>query len=360
MRKGGPKVAALLGFGVLATAPAGRMGAQAHDSVAAGRHVGGIHIDHAPVGCVVAEEHPLFEARLDPADEVREGRLHFRPAGGRHWYSVVMEGRGQAFTAILPKPSRTLQSLDYYLEVTAKNLVSSRTKEYSPRVAAGLAACRDRKVAGTLGSAILAVAGPAGAPGAPLVPAGFLTSGVTAASGSVASAGGGAVSGTGGAAASGGATAAADGSSHGAVAVVAGAAALAGGVVALSQTGGGDVEGPHTVHLSLSGGCRLSSPSVRARDTVILQTDVGNWNSASETQTAIAHESATIAVDGAPVTPVRYEVRTTGCAHWDGTPAPACAGALADWLATAGTHVATGIWTLPWDALHTCELHVSQ
>ena len=152
--------------------------------------VGGIQIEHSAVGCVVAEQHPCFEARLHPAGKVREARLRFRPAGGRHWHSVAMEQRGERFTGILPKPKATLSSFDYYIDVIDQDLLSVRTEEYSPSVEAGPLACQGKVAAATMGTALVAVTGPAGVAGAPLVPAGFSGSGVVGAGAGAASAGG--------------------------------------------------------------------------------------------------------------------------------------------------------------------------
>jgi uncharacterized membrane protein YgcG len=147
-----------------------------------------VTIEHAAVGCMVAERFPRFEARFDPAADVSRARLHFRPAGGPHWYSVPMKAEGPVFAGVLPKPKRTLQKLEYYIEVTDKSFGSARTAEYDPDVASGLGACQDKPVAGALGSASVLIEGPAGAP---LVPVGFDPEGVVAVSSSTAASTGG-------------------------------------------------------------------------------------------------------------------------------------------------------------------------
>jgi hypothetical protein len=138
-----------------------------------------VAIEHAAVGCIVAERFPRIEARFDPAAEVSRARLHFRPAGGPHWYSVPMKAEGGVFAGVLPKPKRSLQKLDYYIEATDTSFGSARTAEYAPEVASGPAACQDKAVAGALSSASVLIEGPAGAP---LVPVGFDPEGVVAAS----------------------------------------------------------------------------------------------------------------------------------------------------------------------------------
>ena len=153
---------------------------------------GGVVIDHSPVGCVVAAQFPRFDARFDPADEVAEARVCFRPRGRRDWYSVVMQRRGATFTGILPKPKENLEGLDYYIEAIGRDLESSRTEEYSPQVVAGAGACQGKKVAAVLASASVVITPPLGLAGAPLVPAGFLASGVAAAGAPTGTAAGGA------------------------------------------------------------------------------------------------------------------------------------------------------------------------
>lgn len=191
-----------------------------------------IRIDHQGVGCVVAEQHPVFEAALSPADKVGAARLFFRARGDPYWYAVEMERRGEAFLGILPKPKRNLAGFDYYIDVTGTNLESSRTQEYSPRVAAGPGACRDTRMAGVLASAPVRVILPAGSPGTALVPAGFSAEGVTAvaapgagASGATAAGAAGGAAGAGGGA---GISAATIGIVAGAIGVAAGGLALAG------------------------------------------------------------------------------------------------------------------------------------
>jgi hypothetical protein len=135
-------------------------------------------IDHDAVACIVVDRFPRLEARFDPAEQVSRGRLRFRPAGGTHWYSVAMKKESVAFVGVLPKPTPKLKSLDYYIEVTATDFATGRTREYAPEVVSGLGACQGDKVtAGSLGSASVVLEVPAGAPP---VPAGFSSAGIVA------------------------------------------------------------------------------------------------------------------------------------------------------------------------------------
>ncbi len=139
-----------------------------------------IVIEHSGVGCVVAGQFPRFEARFQPASDVSRARLHFRPAGGPHWYSVPMRAEGGEFAGVIPKPKKSLKQLEYYIEATDTAFGTSRTAEYKPEVASGPGACKDKLVARALSAASVLIEGPAGAP---LVPVGFDPAGVIPLSG---------------------------------------------------------------------------------------------------------------------------------------------------------------------------------
>ena len=158
-----------------------------------------VEIGHSGVGCVVAEHYPAFDARLQPPDNVGAARVYFRTAGSPHWYWVSMNREGEGFRGILPKPNKSLKSFDYYIEATDREMATARTKEFSPTVAAGMGACKDKMGTPALASARVAVGAPQGAP--PL-PAGFSNAGVLVATAG-ASAGGAAAAGGGGAGAAG-------------------------------------------------------------------------------------------------------------------------------------------------------------
>lgn len=181
----------------------------------------GVGIQHDPVGCVVAERFPQFEARVVPIDRVSRVRLYFRPEGGRHWYSVAMTREGELFLGVMPKPRRSLKSFSYYIEATDVDFMASRTEEHAPQVVAGAAACQQQLLAATVPSASVVVEAPAGAPA---VPAGFSVSGVTTA-GVAGAAGVGAGAGT--------------GVSTGLVLGIVGGAAAAAGVAVAVGGGGG-------------------------------------------------------------------------------------------------------------------------
>jgi hypothetical protein len=176
-------------------------------------------INHDGVGCIVVDKFPRLEARFLPAENVSRGRLRFRPSGGAHWYSVPMKQEAEAFVGVLPKPTPKLKSLDYYVEVTATDFATGRTREYTPEVVSGLGACQaDKITAGSLGSASIVLEVP---PGAPAVPPGFSSLGIVSAAAAAAGAAAAGVATTSAGAAGGLSTAAVVGGAVGAVAVAA-------------------------------------------------------------------------------------------------------------------------------------------
>ena len=182
----------------------------------------GIAIQHSAVGCVVAERFPRFEARFDPPERLSRARVHFRPEGGRHWYSVAMAREGDVFRAVMPKPKRSLKAFSYYIEATDADFTESRTQDYAPRVVGDPAECQEALMAVGASTASVVVEASAGAPP---IPPGFAATGVTTTVGAAA--------GTVTAAAGGG-----GGVSLGLVAGVAGGAAVATGVVVAAGHGG--------------------------------------------------------------------------------------------------------------------------
>lgn len=204
----------------------------------------GIAITHDAVGCIQANRFPQFFARFDPKDAVSRARLHFRPTGWPHWYSVPMAPEGAGFVGVLPKPDKSLTNLEYYISVTDRSFGESRSEEYAPIVVSGPAACEQKKLLATAlaRARSVVVSPPPGIAGLPKVPVGFSSDSVVAGAsgtggtvaGSAAAAGAGAV------AAPGAAVVAAGGGGLGTGVIVAGAGVLAAGAaVAVTKASGG-------------------------------------------------------------------------------------------------------------------------
>jgi hypothetical protein len=181
-------------------------------------------IEHSAIGCVVAERFPRVEARFDPANGVARARVYFRAHATPHWYFVEMETRTGALFAALPKPKETLTQIDYYIEVAGSDSALHRTPDYGAQVVSSESECGSAAAGGasTAGASVLVHAAESGAP---VLPAGFSTAGLTAAPGA-ATAGGAA-----------GATSAGISKTTIVLGTV-GAAAVAGGVVAAVAHGG--------------------------------------------------------------------------------------------------------------------------
>src|SRR6185436_11513018 len=136
-----------------------------------------IAIDHAMVGCVLADQHPRLEACLDPAAEVSRARVHFRAEGTPNWYFVDMALEGACHRATLPRPLLATRAIDYYVEAANRSFLQTRTGQYRARVVATAAECEGgRTPAAAVPAAQVVVRSTAA--GAAAVPAGFSPSGL--------------------------------------------------------------------------------------------------------------------------------------------------------------------------------------
>ena len=207
-----------------------------------------IAIAHDAVGCIQANKFPQFFARFDPRDAVSRARLHFRPIGWPHWYSVPMTPEGANFVGVLPKPEKSLAKMEYYISVMDQSFGESRSQEYSPVVVSGPAACQQNKLMATaLAKArSVIVSPPQGIAGLPKVPVGFSSDSVVAgASGTGSSVAGsaGAAGAAGAGAAAAATTAAAAGGGIPTAVFVVGGLAVAGAGVAVAKGAGGGGDG---------------------------------------------------------------------------------------------------------------------
>ncbi|MGE0454486.1 MAG: hypothetical protein AB7O37_20440 [Vicinamibacteria bacterium] len=230
-----------------------------------------VSIDHDAVACIMADRFPVIEAGLEPVEAVGRARVLFRAGGTRDWYFVEMKPeQGCFFQGILPKPLAATTRVEYYVEVHDRSLASARTPSYEPAVVAA-GGCAPGALGATALSSAKVVAG-AVAPGAPALPPGFSSAGVTAAAGTSTGAVAGAAAGaTGaaGAATAGSAAAAAGGLSTAAVVGIVGGAAAAGGV-AVAASSGDSSETP-----SSSASPTPAGPSVSGRWVGRLHVDPG-------------------------------------------------------------------------------------
>jgi hypothetical protein len=183
-------------------------------------------LEHSGVACMVAERYPQLDARAADPDAVARMRIQFKGEGGTAWYFVDMKRSGPVFSGVLPKPSKSLSRVVYYIEASDRDFRETRTQEFAAAVVPEPGMCADPKtMAGALSAASVIVGGPSGAAAVPL---GFSGAGVTSAS----------AAGTAGAAA--GTSGAGGGVGIGAIAAIGAGAAAAGAAVAVSQGGGDD------------------------------------------------------------------------------------------------------------------------
>jgi hypothetical protein len=140
-----------------------------------------ITIAHEGAGCVIADRFPRFEARLDPAGEIARARVFFRAVGTPHWYSVDMTAGAAGFTGILPKPRRTTPRIEYYVEASDRAFASARTPERIVAVVGSAGECETNALVAPVSASARVVV--TAMPGAPAVPAGFLSAGLAGAGG---------------------------------------------------------------------------------------------------------------------------------------------------------------------------------
>ncbi len=139
-----------------------------------GLHAQGPVIQHAPVGCVVAEQFSRIDARVSPADRISRSRVYFRASGTTAWYFVAMTAEAGVQRAVLPRPEKKTKAIDYYVEVLDGSLAGGRTAEFTPRVVPWAGFCKSASgVAATATTARLAIGAE---PGSPAIPIGFMRS----------------------------------------------------------------------------------------------------------------------------------------------------------------------------------------
>ena len=132
-------------------------------------------IQHDPLGCVVAGKFPQVDACFTAADVAR-ARVYFKGTAGAHWYWVDFKPAEKCFGATLPRPTKSLKQMMYYVEVVDRQHREMRTDDRTVDIVPDAGGCKkDLPVAGWVQNATVSVGVPAGAP---VVPAGFVTSAV--------------------------------------------------------------------------------------------------------------------------------------------------------------------------------------
>jgi hypothetical protein len=132
-------------------------------------------IEHDPVHCVVAGKFPKLNACIAPVGDVARARVYFKAAQSPHWYWVEFKSDTPCFTAILPKPTKKIAEMNYYVEAASRKAQSSRTEDRTVKIVADAGECeKDKPAAPWVPNASVTVGA---APGAPAAPFGFAAAG---------------------------------------------------------------------------------------------------------------------------------------------------------------------------------------
>jgi hypothetical protein len=140
---------------------------------------------HDPIGCMIAGQFPLVNARIEPASSVARARVYFRSSQSPNWYYVEMiPAEGGGFSGKLPRPKIEASPVTYYIQATTTEFGDAQIGEVSAIVVNDAGECEDRALApiGPPGAVTVFSA----ATGAAIAPAGFAVGGLALTLGTVA------------------------------------------------------------------------------------------------------------------------------------------------------------------------------
>jgi PKD repeat protein len=98
---------------------------------------------HEGLGCIVAGQHAVVDALVEPPDDLVTVKVYFRAEIYPAFFYVEAVPNGDRHQAILPRPTRDVASVVYYLEAVDSAFNSFRTEEFQPRVVQDAADCRE-------------------------------------------------------------------------------------------------------------------------------------------------------------------------------------------------------------------------
>lgn len=84
-------------------------------------------IEHAPKGCLIADQHPEIDAVIRPATSVKYARVYFKAAGAGEFHYVEMIPEIGRYIACLPEPHQDAGPIDYYVEAAAADGTAARS-----------------------------------------------------------------------------------------------------------------------------------------------------------------------------------------------------------------------------------------
>ena len=134
-------------------------------------------IIHDPIGCMIAGQFPLVNARIEPAASVARARVYFKSAQSPNWYyveAVAVEGLG--FSGKLPRPKIEASPVTYYIQATTTEFGDAQIGEISSIVVNDAGECEDKALAPIGGPGEVTVF--SAATGAAVAPAGFAAGGL--------------------------------------------------------------------------------------------------------------------------------------------------------------------------------------
>jgi len=98
---------------------------------------------HEGLGCIVAGQHAAIEALVEPADDLVTVKVYFRAEIYPAFFYVEAVPSAERYRAVLPRPTRDVASVVYYLEAVDRAFNSFRTEEFRPRVVLDSADCEE-------------------------------------------------------------------------------------------------------------------------------------------------------------------------------------------------------------------------
>ena len=132
---------------------------------------------HDAIGCMIAGQFPLVNARIEPAAGVARARVYFKSAQSPDWFYVEMgplEGGG--FGGKLPRPKLEASPVTYYIQATTTEFGDAQIAEIQSIVVQDAEECEERAIAPIGGPGEVTVF--SAATGSAIAPAGFAAGGV--------------------------------------------------------------------------------------------------------------------------------------------------------------------------------------
>jgi hypothetical protein len=132
---------------------------------------------HDAIGCMIAGQFPLVNARIEPASGVARARVYFKSALSPDWFYVEMGPLdGGGFSGKLPRPKLEASPVTYYIQATTTEFGDAQIAEIQSIVVQDAQECEERAIAPIGGPGEVTVF--SAATGAAIAPAGFAAGGV--------------------------------------------------------------------------------------------------------------------------------------------------------------------------------------